>query len=80
MSDPILAKTARGAGWAIGWRISTRVLGLLSTVILVPSGTAAKGWAAVAEYPAKSEDVAAKVSETGVLETVIVCAAGAEPD
>jgi lipopolysaccharide exporter len=35
VSDPILAKTARGAGWAIGWRISTRVLGLLSTVILV---------------------------------------------
>jgi hypothetical protein len=35
----------------------------LSTVILVPSGAAAKGWTAVAEYPAKSEDVEAKVSE-----------------
>jgi replicative superfamily II helicase len=35
----------------------------LSTVILVPSGTAAKGWTAVAEYPAKPESVEAKVGE-----------------
>ena len=31
----ILARTARGAGWVIAWRIATRVLGLGSTLILV---------------------------------------------
>ena len=34
MSESILAKTARGAGWVIGWRMSTRVLGFANTLIL----------------------------------------------
>jgi len=35
MSGSILARTALSAGWVIGWRMATRVLGLLSTLILV---------------------------------------------
>jgi O-antigen/teichoic acid export membrane protein len=39
MTDPaprsVLARTAAGAGWIIGWRMVTRVLGLMSTLILV---------------------------------------------
>jgi len=35
MSDSILARTALSAGWVIGWRMATRVLGLVSTLILV---------------------------------------------
>lgn len=31
----LLAKTAHGAGWMIGWRFATRALGLLSTLALV---------------------------------------------
>lgn len=31
----ILARTARGAGWVIAWRMMTRVLGLGSTLVLV---------------------------------------------
>jgi len=31
----ILARTARGAGWVVAWRILTRVLGLGSTLVLV---------------------------------------------
>ena len=31
----ILAKTARGAGWVVAWRMITRTLGLLSTLALV---------------------------------------------
>lgn len=31
----ILARTAWGAGWIIGWRITTRLLGVFSTLILV---------------------------------------------
>ena len=34
LSDSILSKTARGAGWTIGWRMSTRILGVMSTLIL----------------------------------------------
>ena len=30
----ILARTARGAGWIVGWRMATRSLGLVSTLIL----------------------------------------------
>ena len=33
-SDAIAAKTAAGAGWIIGWRMASRVLGLGSTLIL----------------------------------------------
>ncbi|MFC0406741.1 oligosaccharide flippase family protein [Roseomonas elaeocarpi] len=33
--DGILAATARGAGWVMAWRMMTRLLGLLSTLILV---------------------------------------------
>ena len=32
--DSLLAKTASGAGWVIGWRLATRLLGLLSTLVL----------------------------------------------
>jgi O-antigen/teichoic acid export membrane protein len=31
----ILSRTARGAGWVVGWRFSTRFIGLFSTLILV---------------------------------------------
>ena len=31
----ILARTARGAGWVVAWRMLTRVLGLCSTLVLV---------------------------------------------
>ncbi len=31
----ILAKTATGAGWIIGWRMLTRILGLANTLLLV---------------------------------------------
>ena len=31
----ILSRTARGAGWIIGWRFSTRLIGFCSTLILV---------------------------------------------
>lgn len=31
----ILAKTARGAGWVIAWRMATRLLGLVNTLVLV---------------------------------------------
>ncbi len=33
--NSILVETARGAGWTIGWRIVTRALGVISTLILV---------------------------------------------
>jgi lipopolysaccharide exporter len=31
----ILARTARGAGWVIAWRMATRLLGFISTLVLV---------------------------------------------
>jgi O-antigen/teichoic acid export membrane protein len=31
----ILARTARGAGWVVAWRMATRLLGVASTLILV---------------------------------------------
>ena len=31
----VLARTVRGAGWVIAWRLGMRVLGLISTLILV---------------------------------------------
>ncbi len=34
-ADSLLARTARGAGWVIGWRLFTRAAGLLSTLVLV---------------------------------------------
>lgn len=34
-SGSILAKTARGAGWVVAWRMMTRALGVLSTLALV---------------------------------------------
>jgi O-antigen/teichoic acid export membrane protein len=33
--ETILAKTAKGAGWIIGWRMVTRVLGMMSQLFLV---------------------------------------------
>jgi O-antigen/teichoic acid export membrane protein len=35
--DPglILSHTARGAGWTIGWRFTTRLVGFCSTLVLV---------------------------------------------
>jgi lipopolysaccharide exporter len=35
MTGSIMARTALGACWVIGWRMATRVLGLASTLILV---------------------------------------------
>ena len=34
-SSEVLEKTARGALWVVGWRFSTRLLGLVNTVVLV---------------------------------------------
>ena len=34
-ADSLLRKTAAGAGWVIGWRMATRLLGLASTLVLV---------------------------------------------
>ena len=31
----VLEKTARGTGWIIGWRMTTRLLGLVNTIVLV---------------------------------------------
>src|SRR5882757_3603238 len=31
----VLASTVRGAGWVIAWRLGMRVLGLISTLVLV---------------------------------------------
>lgn len=33
--ESVLAQTARGAGWAIGWRVTTRLLGMVNTFVLV---------------------------------------------
>lgn len=35
MQESILIRTARGAGWVLGWRITTRLLGFVNTLILV---------------------------------------------
>ena len=34
-SDSLLRKTAAGTGWIIGWRMATRLLGVVSTLVLV---------------------------------------------
>jgi len=34
-ADSLLARTARGAGWVMAWRLGMRVLGLVSTLVLV---------------------------------------------
>jgi O-antigen/teichoic acid export membrane protein len=34
-SDGLLARIARGAGWVMAWRLGMRVLGLVSTLVLV---------------------------------------------
>ena len=33
--ESLLARTARGAGWVVAWRLATRMLGLCSTLVLV---------------------------------------------
>lgn len=33
--ESIMARTARGAGWVVGWRMTRRLLGLANTLILV---------------------------------------------
>jgi lipopolysaccharide exporter len=33
--DSLLLRTARGAGWVVAWRLGMRVLGLVSTLVLV---------------------------------------------
>jgi O-antigen/teichoic acid export membrane protein len=35
VTESILVRTARGAGWVLGWRVTTRLLGLVNTLILV---------------------------------------------
>lgn len=34
MSDSLLVRTARGATWTIGWRLATRLLGFVNTLVL----------------------------------------------
>jgi O-antigen/teichoic acid export membrane protein len=34
VSTDILVNTTRGAGWAFGWRLLTRALGLVNTLVL----------------------------------------------
>src|SRR6516165_9983240 len=34
-ASSVLLKTAQGTGWMIGWRIATRLLGMISTLTLV---------------------------------------------
>jgi lipopolysaccharide exporter len=34
-TDSLLVRTARGAGWVMAWRLGMRVLGLISTLVLV---------------------------------------------
>jgi lipopolysaccharide exporter len=34
-SDDLLIRTARGAGWVMAWRLGMRILGLISTLVLV---------------------------------------------
>ena len=34
-SGSLAARTAKGAGWLIGWRLASRLLGILNTVVLV---------------------------------------------
>src|SRR6202012_3941438 len=31
----LTTRTARGAGWVVGWRLATRLLGTISTLLLV---------------------------------------------
>lgn len=35
MSESLIARTARGAGWVMAWRFGMRILGLASTLVLV---------------------------------------------
>ena len=35
MTESLLVRTARGAGWVMAWRLGMRVLGLVSTLVLV---------------------------------------------
>lgn len=35
MNESLFARTARGAGWVMAWRFGMRVLGLISTLVLV---------------------------------------------
>ena len=34
-SESLAARTAKGAGWLIGWRMASRLLGIVNTVVLV---------------------------------------------
>jgi lipopolysaccharide exporter len=34
-TESLLRRTARGAGWVMAWRLGTRILGLVSTLVLV---------------------------------------------
>lgn len=34
-ADSVLTRMVRGAGWVLGWRVATRLLGLLNTLLLV---------------------------------------------
>lgn len=67
--DTILGKTARGAGWIIGWRMATRLLGLVNTLtlarLLVPGDF---GLVALATGFAGSLD---SLSSLGVEEAII---------
>jgi O-antigen/teichoic acid export membrane protein len=61
--DAVLAKTASGAGWVIGFRLTTRLLGLASTLTLVRLlGPGDFGLVALASSFAQTVDTIANLS------------------
>ena len=62
-SDQVLAKTAGGAGWVIGFRLTTRLLGIASTLTLVRLlGPGDFGLVALASSFAQTVDTIANLS------------------
>jgi O-antigen/teichoic acid export membrane protein len=62
-SDALLAKTASGAGWVIGFRLTTRLLGIASTLTLVRLlGPGDFGLVALASSFAQTIDTIANLS------------------
>lgn len=69
MTDPasgsLLAKTAGGAGWVIGFRMVTRLLGIASTLTLVRLlGPGDFGLVALASSFAQTVDAVANLTRT----------------
>ena len=67
-SDNVLRRTAGGAGWTISWRVATRALGFLSTIVLarllVPADF---GLVSLAMSFATAIDVFAEIGVRGAL-------------